>query len=191
MALNREAQRECYRFSLGFRLSLKAGREVYAPAFLAVNARRRRALPASVARRGVGLLAAPAKRAPGLCAVRSKDGCGSHGLTLARAPVTVPAGGVEGRQPQPGGTTAVSGKSKTVNVEKALSDLESLVESMEAGTLSLEQSLKHYERGVSLARACQSALQQAEQTVMALREGGESAPLAPFDPPGADTDGED
>jgi len=58
--------------------------------------------------------------------------------------------------------------------EKALAELESLVERLEAGDLSLEESLKDFERGVSLTRACQKALAEAEQKVqILLSEGGE------------------
>ena len=39
--------------------------------------------------------------------------------------------------------------------------LESLVEKMEQGDLSLEDSLSHFERGVQLSRACQKALKEA------------------------------
>jgi exodeoxyribonuclease VII small subunit len=69
--------------------------------------------------------------------------------------------------------------------EKALAELESLVERMEQGDLSLEASLKEFERGIALARQCQQALQQAEQKVRLLTEGGEEVPL---DGPGADDD---
>jgi exodeoxyribonuclease VII small subunit len=66
--------------------------------------------------------------------------------------------------------------------EKALSELESLVERMEQGELSLETSLKEFERGIALARQCQQALQQAEQKVRMLTEDGEETPLDSPDP---------
>jgi exodeoxyribonuclease VII small subunit len=49
--------------------------------------------------------------------------------------------------------------------ETSLKELESLVETMEKGDLSLEDSLSHFERGVQLSRACQQALKAAEQKV--------------------------
>lgn len=52
--------------------------------------------------------------------------------------------------------------------EKALKELETLVEKMEQGDLTLEESLKQFERGVSLTRACQKALADAEQKVQIL-----------------------
>lgn len=54
------------------------------------------------------------------------------------------------------------------NFEKALQELEDLVEKMESGNLSLEESLKYFERGVTLTRNCQQALIEAEQKVQIL-----------------------
>lgn len=59
--------------------------------------------------------------------------------------------------------------------EKALENLEQLVTSMEDGELSLEESLKAFEKGIKLTRECQSALQKAEQKVqMLISENGET-----------------
>ncbi|MGB2941233.1 MAG: exodeoxyribonuclease VII small subunit [Candidatus Macondimonas sp.] len=68
-----------------------------------------------------------------------------------------------------------------LNFEAALQELETLVEQLERGELTLEQSLERFERGVQLTRRCQQALQQAEQRVMALTQPGTSAPLTPFE----------
>ena len=65
--------------------------------------------------------------------------------------------------------------------EKAISELEALVEKMEKGDQSLEQSLKDFERGVELTRACQQALKQAEQKVQTLLDKSAQSDLAPFD----------
>jgi len=64
--------------------------------------------------------------------------------------------------------------------EEALTELESLVETLEHGELSLEESLKTFERGVKLTRTCQDALKQAEQKIQILsgKESGEA--LEPF-----------
>jgi len=59
---------------------------------------------------------------------------------------------------------------KTLNFEKALSDLEKLVETMEQGDLSLEDALKKFEQGISLTTECQQALQKAELKVQELVE---------------------
>jgi exodeoxyribonuclease VII small subunit len=56
----------------------------------------------------------------------------------------------------------------TVNFEAALAELEQLVERMETGELTLEQSLEAFERGVVLTRDCQKALKDAELRVQAL-----------------------
>ena len=57
---------------------------------------------------------------------------------------------------------------KEFNFEKALENLEELVSSMENGELSLEDSLKAFERGIKLNRECQTALKDAEQKVQVL-----------------------
>lgn len=58
--------------------------------------------------------------------------------------------------------------SKSPDFEKSLQELEQLVEKMEQGELTLDESLKCFERGVELTRACQQALQEAEQKVQVL-----------------------
>ena len=65
--------------------------------------------------------------------------------------------------------------------EKSLKELEQLVEKMEEGDLSLEESLKQFERGIALTRACQQALQAAEQKVQILLSEGDQQNLAAFD----------
>ena len=59
---------------------------------------------------------------------------------------------------------------KSVNLEKALAELEKLVEEMEQGNLSLEDSLKRFEKGIALTSDCQEALQKAELKVQELIE---------------------
>ena len=72
-------------------------------------------------------------------------------------------------------------KSNELDFEAAIKELESLVERMEQGDQSLEQSLKDFERGVELTRTCQKALKQAEQKVQLLLEHSGQAELTPFD----------
>ena len=74
-----------------------------------------------------------------------------------------------------------------INFEKALAELEQLVETMEKGELTLEESLKQFERGVSLTRSCQQALAAAEQKVRILTQNNETGKLAEF---AADSDDE-
>lgn len=52
--------------------------------------------------------------------------------------------------------------------EDALSELETVVAKMESGDLTLEDSLKEYERGMQLSRSCQKILAEAEQRVQIL-----------------------
>ena len=71
-------------------------------------------------------------------------------------------------------------KKNSSNFEKDLQELESLVEKMEAGDLSLEDSLVHFERGIALTRACQKALSEAEQKIQILLDENGSQKLQPF-----------
>ncbi|MCB1872390.1 MAG: exodeoxyribonuclease VII small subunit [Gammaproteobacteria bacterium] len=65
--------------------------------------------------------------------------------------------------------------------EQALAELEALVESLEHGEMSLEDSLKSFERGVELTRTCQLSLKAAEQKVRMLSQKNSTAELDPFD----------
>ena len=56
------------------------------------------------------------------------------------------------------------------NFEASLAELEALVQQMEQGDLTLENSLAAFERGISLTRGCQTALAQAEQKVNVLMQ---------------------
>jgi exodeoxyribonuclease VII small subunit len=61
-----------------------------------------------------------------------------------------------------------------IDFERSLSELEGIVEKLEHGDLTLDESLKQFERGVELARSCQGALKQAEQKVeILLRKNGD------------------
>ena len=65
-------------------------------------------------------------------------------------------------------------KKTAVNFEKAIKDLEKIVEDLESGELSLEQSLKTFEKGIKLTRQCQGELEKAELKVKKLvEENGE------------------
>ncbi len=55
--------------------------------------------------------------------------------------------------------------SEKFQFEKALEDLEKIVEAMESGELTLDQALKKYEDGVGLVRACQSKLTETEKKI--------------------------
>ncbi len=68
-------------------------------------------------------------------------------------------------------------KKTAPDFEQSLSELQTLVERLESGALSLEDSLSAFEQGIRLTRDCQAALGQAEQKVQLLLEGG----TAPFE----------
>jgi exodeoxyribonuclease VII small subunit len=65
--------------------------------------------------------------------------------------------------------------------EKALEELEGLVEQLESGSLSLDQSLQHFKRGVELTRHCQGVLDRAQQTVEQLIDPEDESSAAPLD----------
>lgn len=73
-------------------------------------------------------------------------------------------------------------KKQGVGFEAALEELEGLVERMEEGELSLEESLKTYERGIELSRACQKSLDAAEQRIRILSEKDGEAETRSFEP---------
>ena len=65
--------------------------------------------------------------------------------------------------------------------EQSLDQLEQLVQRMEKGELSLDDSLAAYERGVGLFRQCQLALEQAELRVKRLTDPSQPDSAEPFD----------
>lgn len=70
---------------------------------------------------------------------------------------------------------------KAPQLEESLDQLEALVERMESGELTLEESLAAFEQGVKLTRECQQALTQAEQKVRILLEQDPDSTPVPFD----------
>ena len=68
-------------------------------------------------------------------------------------------------------------------LEKSLAELEALVEKLEGGDLSLEETLKYFERGVKLTRECQATLKEAEQKVEILLNKTTEAEPSSFQTP--------
>jgi exodeoxyribonuclease VII small subunit len=64
-----------------------------------------------------------------------------------------------------GAPAVADSKARRINLEKAMGELEDIVEQLETGELPLDKSLQQFERGVKLSRDCQAALEQAEQKV--------------------------
>jgi exodeoxyribonuclease VII small subunit len=75
----------------------------------------------------------------------------------------------------------VTRKTKTPDLETSIAEINTLIEQMEQGELTLEQSLERFQRGVSLIKHCQKVLQEAEQKVqiLMLDNGGEE--LHPYE----------
>lgn len=65
--------------------------------------------------------------------------------------------------------------------EKSLTELEQLVEKLESGDLPLEDALKAFEKGVSMTRECQTALEAAQARVDILLKRDGEAELSTFD----------
>ena len=59
-------------------------------------------------------------------------------------------------------------KKKSLNFESTLDEIEKIIESLEEGNLSLEDSIKAYEKGISLTKACQKMLSDAELNIKKL-----------------------
>jgi exodeoxyribonuclease VII small subunit len=78
-------------------------------------------------------------------------------------------------------TTVTSKKSKAPDFEQALTELEAVVERLEHGELPLEDALKQFERGIELARSCQTSLKAAEQRVEILLRKAPDAEPEPFE----------
>lgn len=72
--------------------------------------------------------------------------------------------------------------SAVADFEQSLDQLEQLVEKMEHGDMSLEDSLAAYERGVGLYRRCQQALEEAELRVRLLTDPESPDRAEPFGP---------
>ncbi len=68
----------------------------------------------------------------------------------------------------------------TFHFEQSLAELETLVERMESGEMSLEDSLKAFEQGIKYTRDCQNALAKAEQKVQLLLQKNGQTEAQPF-----------
>ena len=73
---------------------------------------------------------------------------------------------------------------KQPEFESSLQRLEDIVRALEQGDASLSESMKLFEEGTGLVRACGELLDRAEQQVVRLQKGPDGAPVElPFDPP--------
>ena len=68
--------------------------------------------------------------------------------------------------------------------EKALAELEAIVQRLEQGKVDLEESIAIYERGEALKKHCQSLLERADARIekITIGSGGEATGTTPLDP---------
>ena len=67
-------------------------------------------------------------------------------------------------------------KDEEPRFEQALAALEKIVERLERGELTLEESLKLYEEGIRLSRLCHGKLEEAEGKIEMLLKNGKGEP---------------
>jgi len=65
--------------------------------------------------------------------------------------------------------------------EQMIAELETIVQQLEQGDLSLDDALAQFERGIALTRASQQQLQAAEQKVQILLQPNAQEQLTTFD----------
>jgi exodeoxyribonuclease VII small subunit len=72
---------------------------------------------------------------------------------------------------------------KTLSFEKALAELETIVQRLERGDVPLEESVAIYERGETLKRRCEELLRHAEARVekITLDASGKPTGTEPLD----------
>jgi len=68
--------------------------------------------------------------------------------------------------------------------EAAIAELEGIVDRLEKGNVTLEESIKLYERGETLKARCESLLKDAEMRIEKIALGGDGKPkgVVPLDP---------
>ena len=74
-------------------------------------------------------------------------------------------------------TKSKSKKEKEPKFEEALTGLEEIVGRLEAGELSLDESLSAFEEGVRLSKTCHQHLDEAQKKVETLLADGSKIPL--------------
>ncbi|PKH89385.1 exodeoxyribonuclease VII small subunit [Colwellia sp. Bg11-28] len=72
-------------------------------------------------------------------------------------------------------------KLENLSFEESLNELDTIVQSLEQGELSLEESMALFERGLNLSQLSQVKLQAAEQKVQILLDKNGTAKLTDFD----------
>lgn len=72
-------------------------------------------------------------------------------------------------------------KSPESSLESSLAEINKVIEKMEHGDLSLEQSLNQFEQGIKLIKHAQKILQEAEQKVQILMKNNGNEKLADYE----------
>ncbi|MEM8812966.1 MAG: exodeoxyribonuclease VII small subunit [Pseudomonadota bacterium] len=80
--------------------------------------------------------------------------------------------------------TPDSGPVDTLSFEAAMAELEAIVDRLERGDVTLEESIAIYERGEALKKRCDSLLQSAEMKIESIRRAkdGKATGTEPLDP---------
>jgi exodeoxyribonuclease VII small subunit len=90
--------------------------------------------------------------------------------------------------PRPGATEAAKAPVRpevaSMPFERAIEELEGIVQRLEQGNVALDESVAIYERGEALKRHCEALLQRAEARIQKITLGPDGAPAgtAPLDP---------
>ena len=83
----------------------------------------------------------------------------------------------------------VKTESQQLKFEEAIADLEQVIEQLESGDLSLEDSLAVFEKGVGLVRYCNQRLSEVEKKVeLLVKDKDGQLQLKPFGNPAADSE---
>lgn len=83
----------------------------------------------------------------------------------------------------------VKKESQELKFEEAIANLEQVVEQLESGDLSLEDSLAVFEKGVGLVRYCNQRLSEVEKKVeLLVKDKDGQLQLKPFGNPAADSE---
>lgn len=77
-----------------------------------------------------------------------------------------------------GGIVVSKEEKEKMTFEKALGELEAVVEKLESGDLPLEEAIKYYEKGMKLSKTCDSILKNvSEKMTHILNEDGDREPF--------------
>jgi len=74
-------------------------------------------------------------------------------------------------------TPASKSSEDSASFEEQLGELEKIVEQLEQGDLTLEQSVSLFERGVHLSNACKAQLSSAESRIQVLLDPEHKGPV--------------